>query len=378
MIKKILQIQIIRDIIHRYLKYEDLGIYFTCKELYKLLDKDILIKLRNEYEKRMYCNRKLIIPIMTKNIFNNLNKFSYTFLNLKSYYNYSLYELYMKIVSFSGLYLDELIYKDNFDICMQAIINNEKSLEFVNNHTMSNINEIYKEAIKKDGNMLKYVLNQGSNDIYLIYILAIINKSSSLKYILNHDIHGIEHIYDLAIRIDCSSIQYMKNHYIENIFDLYQKGVENNGLNLKYIERHYIPNIYDIYMKAVQSNIESIKYIKNHYIENIFEIYKECVSKNGMLLEYVVNHSILEIEELYMISIEQNIFAIEFVKRHDIKNIFNIYMKLLDKIEIHENNKSIKIENLLTYILNHRIENIDIIYDKMIKINSSWSKYFIR
>lgn len=347
----IFKCDVIRDKIVSHLKYEDMGIFFTCKDIYETLNKSLTKKeLDNkqiEYTIRCFKDETKSIPIMTPIIYKIIEKISkcsvstnfelidkkrHLFLKLRpSYWGYNMIPLVLKYIE-NDLEFINNVNLDNplFDYIYNYIYDKNKTInhnQFINKY----------DFVKIYNHILKFLFNTKINEEY---IFEEIKKSpSNFENLKNHNLSNIEEIYREVFKLksryvnDCK-LEYVLNHDIPHIDEIYKLAVISNGYNLKYIKKHDLQNIEEIYMLALMSigNSQStytkrdvLKYIKNHSCPMINKIYKMCVVLDQTNLSYVQRHDIPEIEEVYMLSVSKYPQSLEYIKNHTVSNIFELY-----------------------------------------------------
>lgn len=377
-------IDIIRDNITSHLRYDDMGIYFTCKDIYNTLDKNNLQSKQVEYITRCFKDKKNKILVMTPILYKVIEYMSklkkeqddYIFSNLhillnltKSYFGYDIKSYILKIIFENDLLRKESL-RDNFilkyknDIYTYLINNNEKNYIYkilINNiddfscffSNLKSKEEEYLYLIKKDNSLISKLDDHSLSNIDQIYKEAF--KQIHVNYYSKYQ--GLYHIL--------CDLKYIKNHDLDCIGDIYMMAVKCFGFNLKYIKRHDLPNISDIYLESIKSIFQikaSIKDINTYR-------FNRSTSK---ILKYIQNHNCSNIYEIYKLCLDINPFNLKFIKRHDLPNIENLY-----EIAVSKHSNSIQ------YIKNHKCQNIIEIYktallniDKYDKFDCKWLKYF--
>lgn len=358
------KIDIIKDKITSYLRYDDMGIYFTCKDIYKTLDKDELQSKQLEYITRCFKDKSTKILVMTPILYKVIQYMSklkkeegyYIYSNLhiitnlsKSYFGYDIKSYIIKIILSRIDLLRTKSIRDNFilkykkDIYTYLTNNNMKS--YIYKILINNINEFsyffdnlkskedeYLYIIKKDKSLISRLDNHNLSNIDKIY-------KEVFSYINEVDFSKFQGLYD-----NLCDLKYIQNHDLDCIGDIYMMAVKYNGFNIKYIKRHDFANISDIYLESLKSiskiQIESnnlnvyhfnestrsiLKYIQNHNCPKIYEIYKLSLIINPRNLEFVKRHDLPNIESLYMIAISKYPNSIQYIKNHNCKNIKELY-----------------------------------------------------
>lgn len=379
------KIDIIKDKITSYLKYNDMGIYFTCKDIYNTLDKNNLQSKQVEYITRCFKDKKNKILVMTPILYKVIQYMSklkkeegyYIYSNLhilinlsKSYFGYDIKSCIIKIIFENDLLRTKSI-RDNFilkyknDIYTYLINRNMKS--YIYKILINNINEFsyffdnlkskedeYLYIIKKDKSLISRLENHSLSNIDKIY-------KEVFSYTNEVDFSKFQGLYD-----NLCDLKYIKNHDLDCICDIYMMAVKCNGFNIKYIKRHELVNISDIYLESLKS-ISKIQLESNNL--NVYH-FNESTSK---ILKYIKNHNCPKIYEIYKLSLIINPRNLEFVKRHDLPNIESLYMIAISKYP-----------NSIQYIKNHNCKNIKELYrisllnikDRYDPFNCKWFKHF--
>lgn len=388
----IFRCDIIREQIISNLRYEDLGVYFTCKDMYSYFKKDInqnnnqIDKLKFKYECRIIYDSNDKIPIMTNFIYKILLDCCKSYDNLTlstivkhticrckyEYNGFDMKYLFLKYIKKNMTrYLDltdcpykSEIYNKLIDVNnkstysnisqfkiseIENFLDNEKSkieeiltrspehIKFLKDHSIPNIGKHYILAIKKSKNNFQYVKNQFVPEIFEIYSLSF-RCEDMLLYYQRHDLEYTSYIYKKRLSICGYDIEYIQRHDLIDIGEIYMiafrciyRNCKRDFEILQYVKNHSVSNIDELYKMSIDMNVSNIKWIKNHDKSYIEELYLKVVSKNGDLLEYVKNHDLKRIKEIYEKAILNGGHALQFMKNKNIKFNNNIFKNAILK-----------------------------------------------
>lgn len=372
----IFRCDIIREQIISNLRYEDLGVYFTCKDMYSYFKKDInqdnnqIDKLKFKYECRIIYDSNDKIPIMTNFIYKILLNCSKSYDNLTlstfvknticrckyEYNGFDMKYLFLKYIKKNIIrYLDLSICPYVNDIYHELIdVNNKSTYSYISYFKISEIeNSKIDEILTRSPEHIKFLKDHLIPNIGKYYLNALQSvsdklsdkkpdklssknsKQNNFQYVKNQFVREIFEIYNLSLRCE-DMLLYYQRHDLEYTSYIYKKRLSICGYDIEYIQRHDLIDIGEIYMIAFRCiyrnckrDFEILQYVKNHSVFNIDELYKLSIDMNVSNIKWIENHDKPYIEELYLKVVSKNGDLLEYVKNHDLKRIQEIYEKAL-------------------------------------------------